>query len=267
MTGTYFLLDPDYQTLAAGKLHLKFDAVGSGNSRTLRFLALITVCYILLALILSFVVVGYIAAQIDYQKNGSATLATIVKCEMVSSRSGEAPEITYTYEVDSVRYEGQHFVPRRSMSCAQFPSNGVLAAQYLSDRPSQSRITASLANRDPWEESIMYGAFLVGMAFYVLVGIAAPLNMAAYVLAKKRYRRLIKKGVVLTGEVVQANGEVRGTRCAFCVTVTYTFETPGGRWLWGKQSRQREDLRDKSLPACGTPVHILYADDRAYAML
>jgi hypothetical protein len=266
MTASYFLLDPDYRTLASGRLHLKFSTVGGAHRPSLGCQVVFVALLVSSALIMLLITLGFITEALDYQSNGAATQATIVKCQMVSARSGWAPELNYTYEVDKVRYEGQHFVARRSMSCAQFPLNSVLAAQYLPDRPSQSRITEPLANREPWEALLMYGAFLAATIYFTLAVIAAPLNMISYVLARRRYRRLIKSGALLTGKIVQATGEVRGARRVFCLTITYAFQTPGGRWLKGRQTRQREDLRD-NLPACDTPVHILYADDRAYVML
>jgi hypothetical protein len=266
MTDSYFLLDPDYQTFASGRLHLKFSTLGGANRPSFGCQVVFVAFSVPVALVILLITVSFITTALDYQRNGVATQATIVKCQMVSARSGQAPELAYTYEVDNVRYEGQHFVARRSMSCAQFPLNSVLAAQYLLDRPSQSQITEPFANREPWEALLMYGAFLVATIFFTLAGIAAPLNMIGYVLARRRYRRLIKSGTLLTGKIVQANGEVRGARHVFCVTITYAFQTPGGRWLKGTQTRQREDLRDNP-PACDTPVRILYADDRAYAML
>jgi hypothetical protein len=50
--------------------------------------------------------------------------------------------------------------------------------------------------------------------------------------------------------------------------VRFGFRSPNtGAWIEGQDSQTRKDLEGKPLPSRGTPVHVLYLDDKTYLML
>lgn len=89
---------------------------------------------------------------------------------------------------------------------------------------------------------------------------------------RRSYKHLSQTRTVIEGDLVSL--EWRGfdityrDRCWKKVTARYTFVSPTtGVTLSGAVQRKRPDLRRASLPAPGTPVRVLYADDDAYMML
>jgi hypothetical protein len=54
----------------------------------------------------------------------------------------------------------------------------------------------------------------------------------------------------------------------FELEARFGFRSPQtGKWIEGKDSQTRKDLEGKPLPSPGTPVHVLYLDDKTCLML
>jgi hypothetical protein len=85
-------------------------------------------------------------------------------------------------------------------------------------------------------------------------------------------RRLVRDGEVLAGDIVHCTGRTANTggddgSDYYQVTVAYRFRSPAGRELRGKDSAWREDLERAPLPAPGTPVLVVYLEDKTYQLL
>lgn len=54
---------------------------------------------------------------------------------------------------------------------------------------------------------------------------------------------------------------------AHIVNITFHFSTPQGKTIRGSVSKQRPDLKKKSLPFLGTPMTVLYVNDRLWKIM
>jgi hypothetical protein len=71
---------------------------------------------------------------------------------------------------------------------------------------------------------------------------------------------------MVRGEVVKCTGNAADDD--YYVRLTYRFQSPmSGKTIQQAQRLQRDDMDDESLPAPGTPVIVLYRDDKTYWVL
>jgi hypothetical protein len=85
-------------------------------------------------------------------------------------------------------------------------------------------------------------------------------------------QRYTREGQILQGELrfcVASVGQhpfARGP-ADFDVTIEYRFTTPDGITIHRTTKEVRNDLNGKQLPMPGTPVYVLYFNDREYYLL
>jgi hypothetical protein len=85
----------------------------------------------------------------------------------------------------------------------------------------------------------------------------------------RRYS-LRNTGQLIDGEVVKASGEIRPGPQGndFVITVMYQFSSPrNDKAIKGTIAQVRNDLVEAPLPASGTPVAVLYRNDRNYRVM
>jgi hypothetical protein len=80
-----------------------------------------------------------------------------------------------------------------------------------------------------------------------------------------RYTRFERQGQVIKGEVTACEGKAMPDH--YHVTLSYKFRTPADRELTGKITQERDDLKNEELPQKGTPVAVLYVNDKLYRLL
>jgi len=113
----------------------------------------------------------------------------------------------------------------------------------------------------------------IGLAAFLIVGGAYYVTSRHGTAAARR--RMIDEGQVLHGSVVEctarhettteaALGEVTRT---YVVAVDYCFTPPIGDPITDRDEHDRPDLHRSEPPAVGTPVRVLYLDDRTHALL
>jgi hypothetical protein len=110
-------------------------------------------------------------------------------------------------------------------------------------------------------------------AFYVAIGptlllIAGIFALTAFMLKKNKLRqeRLGSEGVILHAELIKARAET-GDDTPNNIRCEYRFTTPRGAVLTGLTSGLRRDLKKKDFPPPGTPMLVLYVDDRLFDAL
>jgi hypothetical protein len=94
---------------------------------------------------------------------------------------------------------------------------------------------------------------------------AIVLGLAYYVLGQRSKRqRLSREGTLIDGAIVQCSGHLDSDN-DFQVKADIRFRSPQtGQWVFKTFSRQCNHLKGNSLPSPGTPIHILYIDDRTF---
>jgi hypothetical protein len=71
---------------------------------------------------------------------------------------------------------------------------------------------------------------------------------------------------MVRGEVVKCTGNAADDD--YHVRLTYRFQSPtSGKEIQQVRRRVRNDLNDDKLPASGTPVVVLYRDDKTFQVL
>jgi hypothetical protein len=107
----------------------------------------------------------------------------------------------------------------------------------------------------------------LGMSIVVFLGflVAAAIFLALFFVSARKVR-LLRDGQILDGELLACRGELDSEK-DYQLRATYKFVTPEGRSLEGKAEAERNDWKDRSLPASGTPVAVLYLNDDHFRML
>jgi hypothetical protein len=99
--------------------------------------------------------------------------------------------------------------------------------------------------------------------------VLALINGAGLVVLRKkqcRDHRFRAEGRLLEGQVVTCSA-TQSSESGYLVELSYSFLTPDGRTLEGKGSERREDLKGTPLPMPGTPVSVLYVDNKLHKVL
>jgi hypothetical protein len=145
----------------------------------------------------------------------------------------------------------------------------VAKATYHSVEEGQ-RHTVRYAKRDPSIATIQPGRIggLLALTGFCLVWDGLVFSFSWIVLREiLKRRRLARRGQRIVGEIVRCSDD-RDSDGDLLLKVKFAFRSPySGMWIEGKDSQTRKDLKGKLLPAPGTPVHVLYLDDKTYLML
>jgi hypothetical protein len=187
----------------------------------------------------------------------SATAHVTERGQSTSSDSHGVSHTTY-----SVTYTFKDARTDQSYTRDQFVSSDfyytvykgdTILIRYLPDDPTVSRI---MSESDLQDFLLIPGATSLALDLAML-----------YVLIRqqRRNRRLIEEGQIVTGKISEITGQsVKG---GYQVTVRYDFLSPYGNELSRKESLVRNDLRKVPLPAVGTPIAVVYVDDKLFRIL
>jgi hypothetical protein len=172
----------------------------------------------------------------------------------IESDEGATYYITYRFVADDRGYTVEEVVGK---------------ATYYSLEEGQS-LTVRYARRAPAIATIQPGRIggLLALTGFCLVwnGFVFPISWLSAREVHKR-RKLARRGQRIAGEVVHCSGgwDSDGD---FVLEVRFGFHSPQtGAWIEGKGSQMRKDLDGEPLPPPGTPVHVLYLDDKTYLIL
>jgi hypothetical protein len=97
---------------------------------------------------------------------------------------------------------------------------------------------------------------------------AIVLGLAYYVLSPMRKRqRLSREGTLISGQIIHCSGR-KDSDNDLRLKAGVRFRSPQtGQWIEKNYLRTRNDLKSKPLPQLGTPVHILYINDKTFEAL
>jgi len=163
--------------------------------------------------------------------------------------------LVFAHQIAGKSYSSTETVSRASYS--SHPLATMVQIRYLKEDPSQARLAGP--DRDdgdtPFTLVIIIGFWIVAVIYLLLL----VNNML-------RNRQLTTTGRLIRGVIVGSS--LNRTKNGRALTVRYEFQSPqSGKLLHRKENAMRTDLRHKGPPAPGTPVVVIYADDRTYRML
>jgi hypothetical protein len=200
-----------------------------------------------------------------FEQNGQPSIGEVLTCAPYQHLA----EVQYQYAVgDMLLTRVRRFYP--PLTCAEFPPGQRLNLRYLANDPQRVRFTddwvrAGLAPSEP--PGMMFWA-LCGLVMVILMFVGALYGLGRYFARRWRYWRL-RGGELLVGELTAVSRRIDGR---FFLTayldVRYQFYNAQGELVMGQQTVQRFDLiKDKDLPPIGTPLQILYVNDRLHFAL
>jgi hypothetical protein len=192
---------------------------------------------------------------------GVSTEATITGRRIDDSGDNTSYYVSYTYQHipadgDPRTYQSEERVNSVTYDSAE--QGRRVAALYIPDDP--ERVTIDVRLEPPWIQT-------VGMLFSVGLFIVVPLLIISHDRRRAQVaQRLRESSSMVRGEVVKCTGNAADDD--YYVRLTYRFQSPAsGKTIQQAQRLQRDDMDDESLPAPGTPVIVLYRDDKTYWVL
>lgn len=187
------------------------------------------------------------------EQRGILTTATIVDRRTQADKS-ISHFITYAFTVESsdgttATYQREQYVPK---AIYERGIGAPLEVRFLPDDPSISRFNPHKPD---------YGMTLIfGGAFLAMLGLSG-LFIWDY-LSKKR---LAESGKLIEGQFLSC--QLSSVKNNFQMKTVYTFQSPSGKSIMGKQTDICNHMRGQLLPEVGTPVAVLYVNDHLYKML
>lgn len=95
--------------------------------------------------------------------------------------------------------------------------------------------------------------------------LVALLAAAGFLFRDVRNRRLSSQGQILNGTLLSAAGQYY--RRTLNVTFRYEFRSPLGTTITGSRTVKRNDLKKAPVPVSGTPIKVLYVNDKLHRIL
>lgn len=193
------------------------------------------------------------AVQDALAKNGVQALATVTDGHMTKGRS-TTYYLTYSYDA-KINGQLQNFTNEEIVSAYLYDSTAIgahVSIRYLPDDPATSRIVGESSNN----------FFLVAIGIAFLVG--AVYMIFYFIRQYRRDRALERDGQIIMGSIVKSS--ISGVGNKRQVHIQYTFNSPFGAELKGKQSERRRDVQPTDVPP-GTKVAVVYQNDQIFRAL
>jgi hypothetical protein len=200
-----------------------------------------------------------------YQKNldkhifsiGEKTTATVLRRD--AGYKGSPATLTYQYQVKGANigtYQRQQAVLRWFYN--EHPEKSQVTITYLPDNPSQSSLGIEAQDVfDPMQSIILSILLMITVILTVLL----PMLYIEI--------RMAWSGRIIPGQLLYCSrAGVRSDKNYYPVRATCSFVSPiSGKELTRSRIEQRKDLSDDSFPAPGTPVFVLYLNDKNHQVL
>jgi hypothetical protein len=242
----YFLLDPDNESFAVGASQ---ELPAGGQGCVLLFLSIFVLAGLFMA--------GDIVrrwAQVVILNISYAEVEGLVVDRWIESDEGASYYVTYRFVANDRVYTVEEAVVKATY-------HSVEEGQFL---------TIRYAQHDPSIATIQPGRIggLLAITGFGLVWNGLVFSFSWLLLGEiLKRRKLTQRGQRIAGEIVGCFGD-RDSDGDFVLEVRFGFRSPQtGTWIESKDSQTRKDLEGRPLPPPGTPVHMLYLDDKTYLML
>ena len=166
--------------------------------------------------------------------------------------------LTIVFMATAGPHEGQEFAVNESIGGFAYGELAIGASMPISFLPDDPN-TARLAGQ--YTEHIENTMIPVAIILFVLLLVCVVMARRS----QQRTRRLTQTGQFIVGEVVQCTGSK--VKSSYSINLKYAFRSPTGQILIRKESTYRNDLDSATLPQEGTPVAVLYADDKTFRVM
>jgi hypothetical protein len=216
------------------------------------------------AVFMTFVAIqgGYNLARWAFTKaSGTITRGYVVE-KHISRGKSVSYTVTYSYTVNGQNYRASQQVD----SSVYNKAVEVVEVTYWPPNPNMARLSGDFEVGNMFLNSSVQllcpGVFVIVMAAVIVFCFREWRKVIA------KQNRLKEDGKLVYGEIVSCRG-INRPKQGYKVTVRYGFRTPDSdaRWVVTEQQRTVNWLNGKPLPKKGTPVAVLYADNKTLEML
>lgn len=190
--------------------------------------------------------------QLDAE--GVSTTGTIIDASQKGGYRSPEYYITYQFNVEQTGNGQQTYTHEHRVSPELYSLgiNSPVNIRYLPHEPTVSRAGSSQVN--------IFWLLLFSLIFLTLL--LAPLfRVAPY----RRKKQLERDGQVIMGVLQSCKGE--RIKAGYGIDVQYSLQTPDGRSVTGRQTSICNHLRKQPLPPPGTPIAVVYVNDKLHEML
>jgi hypothetical protein len=259
--GEPFLLNPDNRALMEGRVSYKHLAKDEREQST-RSLTLIILFSIIVGIFLIALTVTEWQHWATFRDSGVQTQGIIADSRIDSSDNGTSYHVRYTYQHTPTNGDPRTFTHEQQVNRSfyeQAELGRAIVVIYTPENPTVSTLDVGLS--PPWQITLFS---MVGIPLFLWI----PLVMRNRLVRQNDIARRLRQGSrKLMGEILYCTRDIDDGDCH--IKLTYRFQSPeSGQILEGNHERERDDLRDASkLPASGTPVIVLYRDDKTFQVL
>ena len=267
---TIFTFNPAYKNFVQGQTKLEAGLRDGAKRSQLTFCF---ICGVIFVAINSWWGVTTINDHLMLTMN-EMTSGQVLNCYMSHVTKNEiAPSVIYSYEWNARHFVSSETVKGENQDCDLYEGKHI-TVYVLAANPDLSQITV------PQSPSLLRLIPLL-ISLVPLWGVIFSLRQLRLIRSvENAYLRLSTDGVVLTGKVTDVQGQSNTKNRWFDIEVLYEFITPSGQTMkdiysdhfFGAFSSLEaiykiQDPENPNLPLVGTPVNILYTDDKNYLLL
>jgi hypothetical protein len=220
---------------------------------------LIVLSSVVLAIML-YIAGNFLLTAFMVNQSGHGGSAVIVS-RRTSSGKSTSYYVTFKFTPTTGDFQGKPVSVEQSVSRDAYnrlADGSEVSISYVPTAPTMALLAGSDA-----DNSIINSTIVFGLAASIIL-VAA---MRQFFRDWWRNARLARDGRLVEGQLTSYRTR-RGRRSGFYVDVNYTFQSPqDGQYLAGKGSEARGDLRDTPAPPIGTPVSVLFVDNKLFKVL
>lgn len=233
----------------------KFVAGESSRIGNVRFGYIVVAILLIIAVGVGYLGINDLIRTNHAEQSGTATEAIVTDgYSSTSNRGGTSYYIDYEFKIDGQVY-------KKHVGIGSDLYNRLLIGdpvhiKYLPSDPSVSVLSGTDKDDTDRNSSI------------AMLAIVLPtcLIISGLILLNDRKNRKLSRGQLLPGTITAVRGR-NGSRGSYLVSIDYRFTNPFGQEITKSQTGNRPDLRRAGLPAAGTPITVLYVDDKLQRLM
>lgn len=244
-----FLLRPEYRDFVLGKRK----TLGHGSPFALGCVGAFFSVFVLFGVGMMLMTLRDTYEWFVIMQQGMATTAQYIDRRVSSSDDSDSHYVTYQYTVGDTRYTHEQQVREDMYNRAEV--GGRVEVVYARSNPQIAAVEGT--NSPP------IGFLLFSLLWNGIIGGVVWFSIKFY----RQQKLLEQKGQLIRGEVLNST-QSKDSDGDLILKVEYRFQAPATYQVITKTERaQRNDMNEQPLPERGTPVIVLYNDEKHFMLL
>jgi ribosomal protein L32 len=244
-----FLMKPEHESFVLGRSK----TLSRGTPFRMVFPGCFMMMFVLCGLTFLSLVINDTYQALLIAMQGVPTEARYTNRRISSGDDSDTYYLTYEYTVRERRFSHQQSVSSALYENAEI--GGRTQILYAPSNPSIAKIVGT--NQVQW---FLVGFVLLwnGIVWLIVIGLVSQYRLEKLL---ERKGRLLKGKILDVSHSTDSDGDLT-------LHVKYEFQSPESGKLLAKHERaQRNDLKHNQMPLLGTPIHVLYYNDRNFMLL